>query len=207
MEQRVKPYANKLSQELGLPVHHIHQWPRWSTGMTVEENRLWVKSLKEQGYTVYDIGTDPGLGLILDRIIVWKSLNYLTDRLINMNSNEVLKDLKLAFNFLKELNFKSSGEENFPDNVSIGFKGNQYNILLHYEYMAENFDFVMIDNTDPARHIQFWRLIERFSETKVLYSDIKPTMKEYKPQLDRIASEIKKVLPVILSLDKNEVLK
>jgi hypothetical protein len=30
--------------------------------MTVEENRIWVKSLKEQGYTVYDIGTDPDFG-------------------------------------------------------------------------------------------------------------------------------------------------
>lgn len=28
MEQRVKPYSNKLSQELGLPVHHIQQWAR-----------------------------------------------------------------------------------------------------------------------------------------------------------------------------------
>ena len=124
-----------------------------------------------------------------------------------MNSSEVIKNLKLAFNFLSDFNFNLNGEENFPDNVSIGFKGNQYNILLHHEYMAENFDFVLIDNTDPAKHIQFWRLIERFSETKVPYSDIKPTMKEYKPQLDRIASEFKKVLPVILSLDKNEVLK
>jgi hypothetical protein len=123
-----------------------------------------------------------------------------------MKSNEVIEDLKLAFDFLIDFNFSLSGEVILPHYIALGYKSSEYDIQLCYEYMAENFDFVMIDNSDPSKHIQFWRLIERFSEVKVPYSEIKPTMKEYKLQLDRIALEFKKVLPVILSLDKKDIL-
>ena len=59
MEDRVKPFAQKLEHEMGIPVHHIQQWEGWSPNLSLEENRNWVKLLKEQGYTIYDVGVDP----------------------------------------------------------------------------------------------------------------------------------------------------
>jgi hypothetical protein len=68
-DERVVPFAAKLSQELGIHVHQIKEWPNWSSTMTVEQNRQWIRKLKEEGYTIYDIGVDPNLlfGGSLDR--------------------------------------------------------------------------------------------------------------------------------------------
>lgn len=52
-------FAQNLSQELGVNVVTIKQWSQWSPNLTVEQNREWIKSLQEQGYTIYDVGLDP----------------------------------------------------------------------------------------------------------------------------------------------------
>jgi hypothetical protein len=59
MEERVKPFASNLSSALGVPVL---TWQGYDFNLSNSENlannRAWVKSLKEQGYTFYDIGLD-----------------------------------------------------------------------------------------------------------------------------------------------------
>lgn len=59
MDKRVIPYAKYLSAELGMEVITIKNWSKWNPNLTIEQNKLWVKDLKEQGYTIYDIGIDP----------------------------------------------------------------------------------------------------------------------------------------------------
>jgi len=59
MDDRVVPYAQKLSQELGFNVVTIKQWGGFNASLTVEQNRQWVKLLKAEGYTIYDVGLDP----------------------------------------------------------------------------------------------------------------------------------------------------
>lgn len=60
MVDRVDPFANKLSNELGVPVL---TWKGFNNQLSdienIANNRAWIKSLKEQGYTFYDIGLDP----------------------------------------------------------------------------------------------------------------------------------------------------
>lgn len=60
MEGRVKPFVDKLSNELGIPVL---MWQGFDDNVTdkinVLNNRAWIKALKEEGYTFYDIGLDP----------------------------------------------------------------------------------------------------------------------------------------------------
>lgn len=60
MDDRVIPYAQYLSQELGINVTTIKQWSGWNSNLTVEQNRTWIQKLKNEGYTIYDIGRDPG---------------------------------------------------------------------------------------------------------------------------------------------------
>lgn len=61
MDTRVNPFASNLSNELGVPVL---TWTGFNSALSeaqnVANNRTWIKSLKEQGYTFYDIGLDPG---------------------------------------------------------------------------------------------------------------------------------------------------
>ncbi len=59
MDDRVEPFAQNLSNELGIPVATIKQWSGWNSNLTLEQNRQWVRELKEQGYTIYDVGLDP----------------------------------------------------------------------------------------------------------------------------------------------------
>lgn len=59
MDDRVVPFAQKLSQELGFNVVTIKQWSGWNPNLTVEQNRAWLQQLKNEGYTFYDIGLDP----------------------------------------------------------------------------------------------------------------------------------------------------
>lgn len=59
MDDRVVPFAEYLSQELGYNVVTIKQWIGWNSNLTVEQNRTWVQQLKNEGYTFYDIGLDP----------------------------------------------------------------------------------------------------------------------------------------------------
>ncbi|MCA6423936.1 MAG: hypothetical protein IM568_14145, partial [Flavobacterium sp.] len=61
-EERVVAFANKLSNELGIHVHQIKEWPGWNSNLTVEQNKQWIQKLKSEGYTIYDIGTDPRYG-------------------------------------------------------------------------------------------------------------------------------------------------
>jgi hypothetical protein len=57
-DERVIPFAQKLSLELGINVHQIKEWSGWSSNLTIEENKNWIKKLKAEGYTIYDIGPD-----------------------------------------------------------------------------------------------------------------------------------------------------
>lgn len=60
MNGRVNPFANKLSNELGIPVLTWRGFnENLSDATNLANNRAWIKSLKEQGYTFYDIGLDP----------------------------------------------------------------------------------------------------------------------------------------------------
>lgn len=59
MDDRVVPFAQKLSQELGFNVVTIKQWSSWNPNLTVEQNKAWLQQLKNEGYTFYDIGLDP----------------------------------------------------------------------------------------------------------------------------------------------------
>lgn len=59
MDDRVVPFAQKLSQELGINVVTIKQWSGWNPNLTVEQNKAWLQQLKNEGYTFYDIGLDP----------------------------------------------------------------------------------------------------------------------------------------------------
>lgn len=61
-DERVIPFANKLSLELGINVHQIKEWPNWSPNLSIEENKNWIKKLKSEGYTIYDIGPDNRYG-------------------------------------------------------------------------------------------------------------------------------------------------
>ena len=58
--ERVVPFANQLSNELGVPVL---TWPGFDSQLdeltNVAKNKAWIKSLKDQGYTFYDVGLDP----------------------------------------------------------------------------------------------------------------------------------------------------
>ena len=60
MEERVKPFANSLQQELGVPVLYWTGFDKnLDINLNLENNRTWLKSLKADGYTFYDIGLDP----------------------------------------------------------------------------------------------------------------------------------------------------
>ncbi len=61
-DERVVPFAIKLSNELGIHVHQIKEWQGWSSNLTIEQNKQWIQKLKNEGYTIYDIGTDPRYG-------------------------------------------------------------------------------------------------------------------------------------------------
>ena len=60
MEERVKPFASSLSNDLGVPVL---TWPGFNPALSeaqnVANNKAWIKLLKSQGYTFYDVGLDP----------------------------------------------------------------------------------------------------------------------------------------------------
>jgi hypothetical protein len=58
-DKRVEPFAQMLSQELGVHVHNIKEWPGFSSALTVEQNTQWVQMLKREGYTIFDVGNDP----------------------------------------------------------------------------------------------------------------------------------------------------
>ncbi len=38
-DDRVVPFANKLANELGIPVHQIKEWSGWNTNLTVDQNK------------------------------------------------------------------------------------------------------------------------------------------------------------------------
>jgi hypothetical protein len=54
------PFANSLSNDLGVPVL---TWPGFNAALSdaqnLANNQAWIKSLKVQGYTFYDVGLDP----------------------------------------------------------------------------------------------------------------------------------------------------
>ncbi|MBX9733913.1 MAG: hypothetical protein K2X37_07605 [Chitinophagaceae bacterium] len=60
MNNRVTPFANSLSSELGVPVL---TWQGFNSNLSVAQNvannRAWIKQLKSEGYTFYDLGVDP----------------------------------------------------------------------------------------------------------------------------------------------------
>jgi hypothetical protein len=60
MKERVMPFANSLSNDLGVPVL---TWPGFNAALSdaqnLANNQAWIKSLKVQGYTFYDVGLDP----------------------------------------------------------------------------------------------------------------------------------------------------
>jgi len=60
MKDRVTPFANQLKTELGHPVETF-KVPAGVHGEAaiLAANKAWVQSLKEQGYTFYDVGLDP----------------------------------------------------------------------------------------------------------------------------------------------------
>jgi hypothetical protein len=124
-----------------------------------------------------------------------------------MNSQEVIDDIKREFDYLPSYGFEPSGETVNPGWVSTGFLGIDYNISLFFEYMAENFDFVLIDVQNPANHRQFWRLIHKYSLEPFDYYAMKPAYltESYKDQLHIMASKFKAVLPIILTKDKSEL--
>jgi hypothetical protein len=130
-----------------------------------------------------------------------------------MNSREVIDDIRGEFDYLESYGFKPSGETITPGRVSIGFQGKDYNISLSFEYIAENFDFVLIDIQNPANYRQFWRLIHKYSLEPFDYYAMKPTYEDYtdytyesyKDQLHVLASKFKAVLPIVLIKDKTEL--
>jgi hypothetical protein len=123
-----------------------------------------------------------------------------------MNSQEVINDIIREFEYLKSFGFKPSTSTVLEHRVSTAFLGEDFNILLWFEYMVEDFDFSLIDVKDPSQHCQFWKLIERYSSDEFNYKEIKPRYGEpYKPKLHNLATKFEKVLPVILAKEKSEL--
>jgi hypothetical protein len=124
-----------------------------------------------------------------------------------MNGREVIDEIKREFDYLESYGFKPSGETISVGLVSTGFFGKDYNISLLFEYIAENFDFVLIDVQNPANHRQFWKLIHKYSLEPFDYYEMKPTYinESYKEQLHVMASKFKAVLPIILTKEKKEL--
>ncbi|WP_439505824.1 hypothetical protein [Sediminibacterium sp.] len=60
MNARVIPFATYLAAELGVPaVTWTSYNPLLSDAQNIANNQAWLKLLKEEGYTFYDIGLDP----------------------------------------------------------------------------------------------------------------------------------------------------
>lgn len=109
-----------------------------------------------------------------------------------------LLEIKMAFAYLLDYNFTISGETNNEDRVSIGYKGGVYNILLSYEFLAENFDFVLIDAKNPYRSIQLWKILDKL-DPSFDYFKIKPNLTEYKSQLVLMSEMFRRCLPILMS--------
>ena len=82
MDDRVVPFAEKLSQELGFNVVTIKQWSGWNPNLTVEQNKAWLQQLKNEGYTFYDIGLDPSFTA---------TGNFLQGPFYSMELNEIFR--------------------------------------------------------------------------------------------------------------------
>ena len=109
-----------------------------------------------------------------------------------------LEDIKKEFSYLEIYGFVSSGETLLPDRVSLGYKGNKYDILLAYEFIEENFDFNLIEARDPHVHRQFWKIIQDH-DPGFDYRNVKPQNIQYKKQLKYMAKRFENVLPLVLS--------
>ncbi|HSF46647.1 MAG TPA: hypothetical protein VLA58_11590 [Chitinophagaceae bacterium] len=123
-----------------------------------------------------------------------------------MKSEDVINDIIREFEYLETYGFKRSTSTVLEHRVATAFLGEDFNILLWFEYMAEDFDFSLIDVKDPSKHCQFWKLIERYSPDGFDYEDIKPRYGEpYKPKLHNLATKFEKIVPIILKKEKSEL--
>lgn len=109
----------------------------------------------------------------------------------------VLKDIQIEFDFLKNYGFQISGKSLSGYRVSIGYKGAKFNLTLDYPFMEEIFYFELIDKNNPSIFKTMWKVIEELDST-FEYKLSKPSLTEYKQQLHYIANKFKTILPILL---------
>lgn len=111
---------------------------------------------------------------------------------------KVIDDIKFDFQFLLELGFYMSGETDLSHRASVGYKGEKYDFFLGYEFIEENFDFLLVDNKRPSVYIPLWKLIRRF-DPSFDYKLAKPQKDEYRLAMKYISEKTEKIMPQILN--------
>ena len=114
----------------------------------------------------------------------------------SQNNKITSADMASAFTYLLESGFEISGQVTTPEKAAVGFKGNEINIRLFFEYREGNFDFSVINSHNSAIHKPIWRILKHF-DADLNLADLTPKDLNDKQTLNFIAQKFKVVLQSI----------